>query len=129
MASAGIEPHECVCIICMGSDPPPIQSGCACRSDTGLAHVGCLIETAVAQRPHRGKKVWWECQTCGQRFTGAMRTGLAEAWWSRVCEQAEESEERLAAAGNLIELRFLKFRLISRIYRPKMVRGRIIVRP
>jgi hypothetical protein len=27
------------------------------------------------------------------------------------------------------ELRFLKFRLISRIYRPKMVRGRIIVRP
>lgn len=29
----------------------------------------------------------------------------------------------------LIELRFLKFRLISRIYRPKMVRGRIIVRP
>jgi hypothetical protein len=29
----------------------------------------------------------------------------------------------------LDELRFLKFRLISRIYRPKMVRGRIIVRP
>ena len=28
-----------------------------------------------------------------------------------------------------VELRFLKFRLISRIYRPKMVRGRIIVRP
>ena len=26
------------------------------------------------------------------------------------------------------ELRFLKFRLMSRIYRPKMVRGRIIVR-
>ena len=101
MASAGVEPHECVCIVCLDSDPPPIQSGCACRSDTGLAHVGCLIEKAVAQQPHRGDAVWWECQTCGQPFTGAMRTGLAEAWWSWVCDEAEESEERLAAAANL----------------------------
>jgi hypothetical protein len=105
MASAGIEPHECACIVCLDSDPPPIQSGCACRSDTGLAHVGCLIEKAVAQQPHRGNAVWWECQTCGQQFTGAMRTGLAEAWWSRVCDEAEESAERLSAAGNLAECR------------------------
>ncbi len=60
MASAGIEPHECACIVCLDSDPPPIQSGCACRSDTGLAHVGCLVEKAVAQQPHRGTKVWWD---------------------------------------------------------------------
>ena len=78
MASAGIEPHECVCIVCLDSDPPPIQSGCACRSDTGLAHVRCLIEKAVAQQPHRGKAVWWKCQTRGQDFTGAMQTGLVE---------------------------------------------------
>jgi hypothetical protein len=32
-------------------------------------------------------------------------------------------------ASQMNELRFLKFRLISRIYRPKMVRGRIIVCP
>ena len=101
MDSAGVQ----TCIICLESDPPPIQSGCACRSDTGLAHVGCLIETAVAQRPHRGAKVWWECQTCGQHFTGAMRTGLAEALWSRVCDEAEESAERLAAADNLAHAR------------------------
>ena len=37
MAFAGIKPHECACIVCLDSDPPPIQSGCACRSDTGLA--------------------------------------------------------------------------------------------
>jgi hypothetical protein len=103
--SAGVEPHECVCIVCLDSDPPPIQSGCACRSDTGLAHVGCLIEKAVAQQPHRGAAVWWECQTCGQHFTGAIRTELAEAWWSRVCDEAEESAERLAAAGNLADTR------------------------
>ena len=98
---------ERVCFICLESHPPPIQSGCACRSDSdsGLAHVDCLIEKAVSQQAHRGNKVWWECQTCGQDFTGAMRTGLGEAWWSRVCDQAEESEERLGAAHNLAECR------------------------
>ncbi len=95
---------EC-CIICLDADPPPIQSGCACRSDTGLAHVDCLIEKAVSQQAHRGFTVWRECQTCGQDFTGAMRTGLAEVWWSWVCDEAEESEERLAAAGNLAAAR------------------------
>ena len=72
------------CIICLESDPPPIQSVCACRLDGGLAHVGCLIEKAVSQQPRRGDEVWWACQTCGQLFTGAMQTGLGEAWWSRV---------------------------------------------
>jgi uncharacterized protein (DUF2267 family) len=100
-----MEPIECACIVCLDSDPPPIQSGCACRSDTGLAHVGCLIEKAVAQLPHRGYAVWWKCQTCGQQFTGAMQTGLAEAWWSRVCDEEEESAERLRAAGNLADTR------------------------
>ena len=31
--------------------------------------------------------------------------GLAEAWWSRVCDEAEESKERLAAADNLAQVR------------------------
>jgi hypothetical protein len=86
---------ESVCIICYDSFPPPIQSGCACRSDSGLAHVDCLIAKAVSQQAHRCNKVWRECQTCEQWFTGAMRTGLGEAWWSRVCHEAEESDERL----------------------------------
>jgi hypothetical protein len=30
-----------------------------------------------------------------------MQTGLAEAWWSRVCDEAEEIAKRLAAADNL----------------------------
>jgi len=34
-----------------------------------------------------------------------MLTGLAEAWWSRVCDQAEEREERLNAATLLAECR------------------------
>jgi hypothetical protein len=34
-----------------------------------------------------------------------MRTSLAEAWWARVRDEAEESKERLAAADNLAEVR------------------------
>ena len=49
--------------------------------------------------------MWRQCQTCGQDFTGAVLTGLGEAWWSRVCDQAEESAERLGAAHNLAACR------------------------
>jgi tetratricopeptide (TPR) repeat protein len=90
------------CIICLESDPTPIRSGCACRSDSGLAHIECRIRSAPAlQLRDRGTKAWWECEVCKQPFTGAMRTGLAEAWWARVYDQPEVSEERLAAAHNL----------------------------
>ena len=29
------------CITCLDASPPPIQSGCACRGDSGLAHIAC----------------------------------------------------------------------------------------
>ena len=44
---------------------------------------------------------WWTCQTCEQQFTGEMRDGRANAWWSQVCDRAEDDDERLDAAGNL----------------------------
>ena len=102
------------CVICLDSDPPPIQSGCACRSDAGLAHVECKLTSAAAQVRHRGTRVWSECQTCGQKYTGTMRTALAEARWARArgeaseasqASQAETSAERLAAASNLAHAR------------------------
>jgi hypothetical protein len=91
------------CIICLDTSPPPIQSGCACRGDGGLAHVDCLVELAASQQAHLGALAWKQCQTCEQDFTGAMRIGLAEAWRSRVAGQAAESGERLDAEGNLAE--------------------------
>jgi tetratricopeptide (TPR) repeat protein len=92
---------EKACTICLDTSPPPIQSGCACRGDSGLAHIGCRVKAAASQQAQRGNVVWRECQTCKQDFTGAMQTGLAEAWWSRVAGQAVESGERLAAESNL----------------------------
>jgi hypothetical protein len=85
------------CIICLDTSPPPIQSGCACRGDSGLAHVACLVRAAASQQAQRGNDVWRKCQTCKQDYTGAMQTGLAEAWRSRVAGQAAESDERLEA--------------------------------
>ena len=71
------------CVICLQSDPVPVQSGCACRGDAGWAHVACLIEKAVAQRRQRGSSAWTTCQTCMQEFTGAIGLALAEAWGER----------------------------------------------
>ena len=70
--------HECV--ICLDSCPEPIQSGCACRGESGLAHATCLVAKAVSQREHRGDEAWFECQTCNQEFTGEMALALARAW-------------------------------------------------
>jgi hypothetical protein len=97
-----------LCVFCLDSDPPPIQSGCACRSDSGLAHLGCQVEKAVSQQAHRlggdgdNLKVWWKCQTCGQDFTGARRTGLGGALWSRARYVARR---RRAQSGGLGRVR------------------------
>ena len=95
------------CIICLDASPPPIQSGCACRGDSGLAHIACRVQAAASQlaqrRPAtpRRSDAWRECQTCKQDYTGPMQTGLAEAWRLRVAGQAAESAERIEAESNL----------------------------
>ena len=61
-AAAGDE--DACCVICLDSSPPPIQSGCACRGDAGLAHVACRVKAAESQAPEKTGCVWWECQTC-----------------------------------------------------------------
>ena len=93
---------EDVCLICHEASPPPIQSGCACRGPAGLAHIVCLVQAAQALMERKGHSRWrFTCQTCKQRFTGAMCIGLANAWWSQVRDRAEEDPERLTAAHNL----------------------------
>jgi tetratricopeptide (TPR) repeat protein len=90
------------CIICLDGNPRPIQSGCACRGDAGLAHMECRAEDAAHRMKNRGQfEGWWRCGTCGQRFTGAMHLGLACAWWSTAQRLPEENEQRLGAATNL----------------------------
>jgi len=91
-----------VCFVCLGTSPSPIQSGCACRGAAGLAHLCCRVQAAAALvKQKESFEWWWTCQTCKQPFTGEMRDGLANAWWSQVCDRAEDDGERLCAAGNL----------------------------
>jgi hypothetical protein len=55
------------------------------------------VSAAVAQQSARGINVWRECQTCLERFTGAMWAALAEAWCAHTDALAETSDERIAA--------------------------------
>jgi hypothetical protein len=79
------------CFVCLESEPAPTRTGCACRGDSGLAHVECLA-LAAAARP--GVGAWDTCATCTQPYTGATLMALARAWLSR----AEDDEAFLAAA-------------------------------
>jgi putative effector of murein hydrolase len=92
------------CVICLQSEPAAIQSGCACRNDAGLAHVGCLAKSALAQTSRRGHAAWRVCQTCTQEFTGEMAEGLALAWVAHACSTphgAEPSDDELGSASLL----------------------------
>ena len=90
------------CTICLdgGDDPVPIQRGCACRGDAGLAHVACLVKVAARKAGgcHEG---WFECPTCGQYYTGAMDLGLQRALVHRMHTRPRHDYERLGAEGNL----------------------------
>ena len=90
------------CTICLdgGDDPVPIQCGCACRGDGGLAHIACRAEVAARKQAgwHEG---WNTCPTCGQRYTGAMRLGLARELADRMGTRRRDDYGRLAAAHNL----------------------------
>lgn len=61
------------CIICLDGSPPPIQLGCGCRGDAGLAHPDCQVAAARAS----GK--WTGCGTCGVGFSGKMEDFLTES--------------------------------------------------
>ena len=67
------------CIICYQSHPPPIDSGCGCRSGNELVHPECLVKFASFQHGYRGWIVWDACQTCKRSFGGDMRNLLAIA--------------------------------------------------
>jgi hypothetical protein len=89
---------EGTCIICLCDDAPfPIQSGCACRGDAGLAHVECRAEAAAHRVANFNEfEGWSNCATCGQDFSGAMQMGLTEAWWSKASSSAQNER---AATG------------------------------
>ena len=98
---ACVEPPCCTICLDGGDEPLPIQGGCVCRGDAGLAHVACQAEVATRKFDgfHEG---WYECPTCGQDYTGAMLLGLARAL-VELCKRTRRPGDphRLAAEDNL----------------------------
>ena len=73
------------CNICLegGDEPPPIQRGCGCRGDAGLAHLACVAKMCSIHKrsEHQDAEAWassWgTCTICRQQYHGEMLVGLA----------------------------------------------------
>ena len=104
--SRGGHKQECeeppCCAICLdgGDDPLPIQSGCGCRGDGGLAHVACKAKMH-AKMHARSDEHWHRCPMCKQPYTGEMRLGLARARMDAARHLPPDAPERLNAAHSL----------------------------
>jgi hypothetical protein len=87
------------CYVCIESVPPPVQSGCACRSNTGLVHVSCIVAYATQCN---SPDVWRTCRTCKCTYTGAVQLGLGRAWYERI-KTSQDPMTRVQAICNLVE--------------------------
>lgn len=120
----GMEPIECVCIVCLDSDPPPIQSGVRVPIGHGpgarRVHE-CKIEGAVSRQPRHGnsrrrggRAARRSRGRCGRR---SRRRG------GRACDTSRRKiEKRLAAADTLAQTR--EGRRAVRPARPKGQRSK-----
>ena len=106
------EDHRGRCIICLESDPVPIQRGCACRGDPGLSHIQCMVHQAD-YRDKNGPpaemhgKAWVMCLICKTHFTGAMKQELAHAWYERSSHLPACDLRRVRPEQHLIECAYV----------------------
>eukprot|EP01046_Picozoa_sp_COSAG06_P007951 COSAG06_NODE_397_length_16244_cov_230.792320_11_plen_470_part_00 len=96
-----------VCWVCQFTDcdehpeEPLLSTGCACcrpGSSGGRAHVSCLASAAAHQ-----EKLWYECPTCKQAFTGAVDIELSRARWELCRSRPEADGKRLNALSSLAD--------------------------
>ena len=94
-----------ICWVCQFVDceehpeEPLLDTGCACcrpGSSGGRAHVSCLAGAAAHQQ-----KLWHQCPTCKQEFSGAVHIGLSRARWELLRNRPEADQERLTALRQL----------------------------
>lgn len=98
-ADGGAPGHASRCILCQRSDPVPIESGCFCQGNTGLAHIDCRIQFAAREdAAGRGMDGWAFCPTCNHRFHGPMAIALGQRALSRVEGRVNKPREWMCAA-------------------------------
>ena len=106
------------CFVCMDAEDPMepmitprlssasvLRTGCACRSDLALAHVGCLARAAEESKQDFA---WWSCRTCKKVFTGPMREMLAAEFLARTSDdkydksgKADKSDKARRASAEM----------------------------
>ena len=93
------------CTICLdgGDAPLPMQRGCACRGDAGLAHVACQARAAAHKGAGGWNQAWAVCPTCGQPYTGGMQLGLAHEAVRQLEKRGPEDDDCLCARRNLCD--------------------------
>ncbi len=82
------------CWVC-GTDEqrgPPIDCGCGCVGLAGYVHLDCAVEAA-----RQDWERWFDCKSCGQRWTGNVKLGLARARLELMSDRPEHDAERKSA--------------------------------
>jgi hypothetical protein len=72
--------------MCLETEPPPTQRGCACRGDVGLVHVGCLAKQAESAARSGKVASWFTCDVCNQNGS---RGPCGSTWRSSGRERRE----------------------------------------
>jgi tetratricopeptide (TPR) repeat protein len=79
----------------------PLLRACACRGpDASFSHLPCLVKYAGTNDTASKGKSWWQCPTCKQNYTGALKLGLAQAQWELVRGRGLEDHGRYLAANS-----------------------------
>lgn len=112
------------CWICLEEDTDnhglPVTRNCACRGNSGWAHISCLATFAKVQTEkfstddythrlqHFKGTAWSVCHNCKQEFQGDIRTVLANKWVDAVASLNKISPQRIVAilnfADNLLKI-------------------------
>lgn len=80
-----------------------LETGCACRADSGAMHVSCATEFFKLSK----RQDWFKCATCQKPYGGAFKMGIAKAFFETVKGLPIDNKSRIKAtrvlAGCLLE--------------------------
>ena len=63
-----------------------VRTGCACRGDNAVVHVGCLSRAVIASG---SQAAWIRCRLCNQEYTGVASCALAQKRAQQPCTGAD----------------------------------------
>ena len=76
----------------------PMHCGCGCVGLAGHVHLDCAVAAAREEWER-----WFDCRTCGQRWTGKLKLALARARLDLMSHRPAHDAERQSAEEMLSE--------------------------